>query len=338
MALVWLSLPDPTFTDPKGVNTWLGVRDEARSVSNFNSSAQRLLKERSLETSEARTALTAGRALRVARARVIVLPPMAPLPLSVVIIAKDEAHTLPRCLASVRGWTAEIVVALNNTTDESESVAAAAGARVHHLPWRGYRDTKNDALDLATHPWVLALDADEEVSTVLRAELLEFFARADCDRFVGARFPRKVWFIDRWITHGDWYPDLSLRLFRRDRARWGGDEFVHEQVKCQGAVAQLRGDLHHYSFPTLASHVAKINPFADLFLRQQQACGARFSSSRAVFRPLWRFFRGYVLRRGFLDGYPGFYIAVATAFGVLVRYSRLYEAENQREPPAINAD
>jgi len=108
---------------------------------------------------------------------------------------------------------------------------------------------------------------------------------------------------------------------------------VHEKIECEGPVATLRGDLHHYSFPTLASHVAKINPFADLFVRQQQARGKRFSVFAATSRPLWRFFRGYVLRGGFLDGFPGLYIAWATAFGTFVRYSRLYEAEHRTEPP-----
>ena len=256
----------------------------------------------------------------------------SPLPISVVIVAKNETHTRPRCLASVRGWVAETVVALNDTTDDSAAVAQSLGATVHRLPWQGYRDTKNAALALAAQPWVLSLDADEEVSPALHDALTAFFVRPDHDRFAGARFPRKVWFIDRWITHGDWYPDLSLRLLQRSRARWGGDAFVHEKVECDGPVATLAGDLHHYSFPTLASHVAKINPFADLFVRQQQDKGGRFSLFAAVFRPFWRFVRAYLLKRGFLDGFPGFYIAWATAFGAFVRYSRLYELENRRAP------
>jgi glycosyltransferase involved in cell wall biosynthesis len=254
------------------------------------------------------------------------------LPISVVIVAKNEAHTLPRCLVSVQGWSAEIVVALNNTTDASEAVAREHGARVHHTPWLGYRDTKNHALTLATHNWVLALDADEEVSPALRADIAAFFSRSDLSEISGARFPRKVWFIDRWITHGDWYPDHNLRLFRRDRARWGGDAHVHEKIEITGPAVTLRGDLHHYSFPTLASHVAKINPFADLFLKQQLEKGKKFSLAPAILRPWWRFFRAYVVRRGFLDGYPGFYIAVATAFGTFVRYSRLYENAHTRPP------
>lgn len=105
--------------------------------------------------------------------------PAVPLPLSVVIVAKNEAHNLPRCLASVRGWTAESIVALNDTADASESVARGLGARVTSLPWQGYRDTKNAALALAGEAWVLSLDADEEVTPALRAAIVAFFQRPD---------------------------------------------------------------------------------------------------------------------------------------------------------------
>ncbi len=257
-----------------------------------------------------------------------------PLALSVVVVARNEARNLPRCLASVHGWVDEIIVALNNTTDESPEIAAGFAARVESVPWQGFRDTKNAALALAKHSWALCLDADEAVSPALRADIESFFASGAHQRFDGARFPRKVWFIDRWITHGDWYPDLSLRLINRHRGQWGGDAIVHEKMECRGPVLRLKGDLHHFSFPTLASHVAKINPFAELFVQQQQARGRRFYVSSTLFRAVWRFFRGYILKLGFLDGYPGLYIAGANAFGVFVRYSRLYEAERRCDPPS----
>jgi glycosyltransferase involved in cell wall biosynthesis len=256
-------------------------------------------------------------------------------PLSVVVVARNEVGNLPRCLGSVAGFAAEIIVGLNETTDGSAEIALSFGARVEVLPWQGFRDTKNAALALAGQPWALCLDADEEVSPSLKADIAAFLARTDIDRFAGARFPRQVWFIDRWIRHGDWYPDYSLRLVRKDRARWGGDAYVHEKMVCDGPVTTLRGDLCHYSFPTLSSHVAKLNPFADLFLQQQRAKGGRFSLLAALFRPPWRFFRAYILRRGFLDGFPGFYIAWANAFSVLVRNSRLYEEEHVRPAPTV---
>lgn len=265
-------------------------------------------------------------------------PRAAPtLPISVVVVARNEARNLPRCLASVHGWVSEIVVALNNTTDESAAIAAKFGAQVVTLEWKGFRDTKNAALDLARFHWALCLDADEEVSLPLRSELERAFRSGNVYRYAGVRFPRKVWFIDRWITHGDWYPDLSLRLVDRRRARWGGDAYVHEKLECEGPILRLHGDLHHYSFPSLASQVGKINLFAELFLQQQEARGAQFSVAGTLFRSAWRFFRGYVLRLGFLDGFPGLYIAGSNAFGVFARCSRLYEAGRHRDPPPLSA-
>ena len=240
-------------------------------------------------------------------------------------MAKNEAHNLPRCLASVADWVAEIVVALNDTTDDSEAISKKFGARVHRLPWQGYRDTKNAALALAAQSWVLSLDADEAVSPELQRRLTEFFARADYDQFAGARFPRKVWFINRWITHGDWYPDYSLRLLRRDRATWGGDPFVHEKVECLGPVATLPGDLLHYPYAMIGTHHIKTLEYARLFAEKQQAGNRPWSLWATLVRPVWRFFRGYVLRRGFLDGFPGFVAAAATAYYTFLRYACHYE-------------
>ena len=254
-----------------------------------------------------------------------------PLPISVVIVAKNEAHNLPRCLASVQGWVSECVVALNDTTDGSEAVCAQFGAIARTLPWQGYRDTKNAALALATNNWVLSLDADEEVSKELRQAIEQFFASDAAGRLSGARFPRKVFFMGRWITHGDWYPDYCLRLFRRDRARWGGDAHVHEKIEIAGPTATLRADLLHYPFPTVASCMAKISLYAELFAKQQIAHGRRFSFFSALTRPPWRFFRAYLLRRGFLDGFPGLCVAWLTAFGAFVRYSRWCELQREEK-------
>jgi glycosyltransferase involved in cell wall biosynthesis len=256
----------------------------------------------------------------------------SPLPISVVVVAKNEAQSLPRCLASVQGWVAEVIVALNDTTDDSEALAGRLGATVRHLPWQGYRDTKNAALALAANEWVLSLDADEMVSPELQRELEAFFARGDGPRFAGARFPRKVWFINRWICHGDWYPDLSLRLLHRGQARWGGDAFVHEKVECDGPVATLSGDLLHHPYPTIGTHHVKILEYARLFAEKQAAQDSRWSLGATIFRPAWRFFRGYVLRRGFLDGFPGFVAAAATGYYTFLRYACHYERLHRASP------
>ena len=209
--------------------------------------------------------------------------------------------------------------------------AARHGVRWLHQDWLGYRDQKQAALEQCTQPWVLALDADEEVSPAMRQDILTFFEQ-HAARHDGASFPRKVWFLGRWITHGDWYPDRKLRLVRRERARWGGSP-EHDKLEVPGAVQACAGDLHHFSFPTMARYVEKINIFADEYLKRQLAEGKQWSPAATLFRPAWRFVRAYGLRRGFLDGFPGLWIAWSTAYQTFVRHSRLYEHQHQGQPP-----
>jgi glycosyltransferase involved in cell wall biosynthesis len=251
---------------------------------------------------------------------------MNPLPLSLSVITRNEAANLERCLASVAGLVSETVVMDSGSTDATEAIARRHGVRWMHRDWLGYRDQKQAALEQCTQPWVLALDADEEVSPAMRQDILTFFEKGT-DHHDGASFPRKVWFLGRWITHGDWYPDRKLRLVRRERARWGGS-IEHDKLEVPGPVKICAGDLHHYSFPTMARYVEKINIFAEEYLKRQLAAGKRWSLAETLFRPAWRFVRAYVLRRGFLDGFPGLWIAWSTAYQTFVRHSRLYEFEH----------
>jgi glycosyltransferase involved in cell wall biosynthesis len=249
-----------------------------------------------------------------------------PLNLSIAVISLNEEENLRRCLRSAADLAREIVVVDSGSTDRTCEVAREFGARVQHQDYLGQRDQKNVAVALCTHPWVLILDCDEELSGELKAAIVAFFESGDAERFAGARMARKVWFMGRWITHGDWYPDRKLRLFRRDQGRNAGNA-AHDKFEVDGPVTTLNGDLHHYSFRDMRHYVSKINTFADAFLEKQKSEGARWSLGATLFRPWWRFFRAYVLRRGFLDGFPGLWIAVATGFFAFVRYSRKYEDE-----------
>jgi hypothetical protein len=107
----------------------------------------------------------------------------------------------------------------------------------------------------------------------------------------------------------------------------------HDCLRVDGATAKLRHDLLHYSNPNISSYVRKINYFADLHLQQQLAEKARWSAVGAIFRAKWRFVRAYFFRLGFLDGYPGFFIAASTAYSTLVRHSRLFEHLQTAQPP-----
>jgi len=259
--------------------------------------------------------------------------PPAPLPISLVLIARNEAANLPRCLGSAAPWCREIIVVVNDCTDDTVAIAKSFGAKVFEEPWHGFRDQKNIALGHATEPWILAIDADEAVSATLAESIRALIGQAG-EAVKGAYFPRKVWFLGRWIKHGDWYPDHSLRLIRRGEGKWGGSR-EHDKMEVNGQVVKLRGDLLHYTCPSLNQHLQKIPYFSDIFLQRLLDRGARWSAPAAVFRAGWRFFRCYFLRFGFLDGYAGFYIACFQGFSTLFRYTRLYEhISRQSDPPA----
>jgi glycosyltransferase involved in cell wall biosynthesis len=253
------------------------------------------------------------------------------LPISVCIISGAEAGRIGRALASVASWTSEIILVLNpEVADGTDQIAASFGAKVFREPWKGHIAQKNSALEKATQPWILGLDADEAVSEPLRDEILALPAPfSNCAAY---SFPRRTFYLGRWIRHGDWYPDRGARLWQQGKARWVGVD-PHDCLRVDGATAKLRHDLLHYSNPNISSYVSKINYFADLFLQRQLAKKARWSAVGAIFRAVWRFVRAYFFRLGFLDGYPGFFIAASTAYSTLVRHSRLFEHLQPAQPP-----
>lgn len=269
----------------------------------------------------------AGAAGAPESARILMTRP----PLSISIISLNEEGNLRRCLASIVELAAEIVIVDSGSKDRTAEIAAEFGARFVHQDWLGFTAQKNHCLSLCTQPWVLNLDCDEEVSVELAASIHRFFERKDDLRHAGASMARRTWFLGRWIRHGDWYPDRKVRLFRREGSRWeadGGGQ-VHERLSLNGECAALTGDLLHYSFQNIRHYLVKHVEYSEAFLQAQQAKGRRWSLLHTLFRPAWRFVRAYVLRRGFLDGFPGLWIALATAFFAFDRHARVYESELQ---------
>lgn len=256
---------------------------------------------------------------------------MNKLPISVCMISGAEAQRIGHALDSVAGWTSEIIVVLNeDVADGTDQIAASHGARVFREAWKGHIAQKNSAMQRATQPWILGLDADEAVSEELRDEILALqLPFSNCAAY---SFPRRTFFLGRWIRHGDWYPDRCARLWQQGKARWEGVD-PHDSLRVDGATGKLRHDLLHYSNPNISSYVRKINYFADLHLQRQLAERARWSAAGAIFRAAWRFVRAYFFRLGFLDGYPGFFIAASTAYSTLVRHSRLFEHLQTAQPP-----
>ena len=251
------------------------------------------------------------------------------LPISVCIIAGNEAGRLPRALASVADWCHEIIVVLNaEVNDGTDTLAAAFGAKVFREPWKGHIAQKNSAAQKATQPWILGLDADEAVSPALQAEIRELFAHPlKLNQFSAYHFPRCTFYCDRWIRHGDWYPDRQMRLWQQGRGAWGGID-PHDKLNVQGPTGRLRHDLHHFSNESINRQIQKLVPFSDEFVKHRLAAGRSVTWLDLAIRPGWRFFRAYFIKLGFLDGWPGYYIAWLNAFSAVTRYAKIREAKS----------
>jgi len=238
--------------------------------------------------------------------------------LSVVIIARDEADRIGDAVRSA-AFADEVVVLDSGSTDGTPGVARALGARVVASDWPGHVAQKNRALAEAAHPWVLSLDADERVSPALAAAVRRALAEdPPVDGFSVAR--RNHW-LGRAMRAGGWYPDRRLRLVRRARARWVGED-PHDRLEVGGPTARLEGDLEHHPYRSLGEHLATIDRYS--------ARWAEVTRSRArwwdlAFRPPWRFVRGYLLQGGFRDGRAGLLVAALGALYTLLKWSRLAE-------------
>jgi len=253
------------------------------------------------------------------------------LPISICVIAGNEAQRIRRALDSVAGWVAEIVVVTDDkVTDGTDKIAESYGAKVFCRLWEGHAIHRNFASEKATQPWLFALDVDEVVSPKLRAEIVGAISNAGtgADSPAAYGFPRCTFYHGRWIRHGDWYPDRKVRVWRREAGHWEGSP--HEKLIVQGRVQWLRGDLLHYSMESLEHIVKKTIVVADYFLQQCEASGRKVGLTDFAFRPWWSFFRGYFLRLGFLDGWQGYVIAWMTSFYTFLRYAKVYIAQKDK--------
>lgn len=246
---------------------------------------------------------------------------MDPIRISVAIITKNEAEDIGACLASVGGWSHEVVVVDSGSTDGTQEICRRAGARVIETSdWPGFGPQKNRAVDACTGDWVLSLDADESVPPELRKEILAAVSAGTHDAF---RMPRLSRFCGQEMHHSGWWPDYVLRLFRRGKGRFSDDR-VHERVLVDSPLGTLKEPLHHEAIVEIEESLAKVNRYSSDGAASAFSRGKRASLGRAVASGIWTFFRVYVLRRGFLDGRRGFLLAVLNAEGAYYRYVKLW--------------
>lgn len=249
--------------------------------------------------------------------------------LSVVVITLNEERNIGRCLDSVQRVADEIVIVDSGSTDDTMLICKKYGVRFIHHRFQNYGLQKNFAAREASNDFILSLDADEALSDRLCESIRQVKLNRESDCY---SFNRVTNFCGRWILHGEWYPDKSIRLFDRQKALWYGS--IHEKLIPDNPrkVVSLEGELLHFSCCSMRVFLHKTEQYAflearDLFYKNVYPC-----SYHLYIKPVWRFFSAFVLRKGFLDGYAGYQIAKATANRVYLRFDELKNMHEQERP------
>ncbi len=251
--------------------------------------------------------------------------------LSVIIITKNEAQNIRACLESVK-WAREIIVVDSGSTDDTVAICKEYTPHVHHHAWPGFGPQKNHALSFATQEWVFSIDADERVTSELRAEIDKTMQEGNLP---GYELPRLSSFCGRYMQHSGWYPDYVTRLFRRGQGEFSKD-LVHERVIIQGTTGRLKQNLLHESFRDLDQLLAKMNHYSTAGAKMLTQKGRDVTLLQAILHGLWAFVRSYLLRAGFLDGAEGFMVSVSTAEGTYYRYAKRLMLQKQMQREALH--
>jgi glycosyltransferase involved in cell wall biosynthesis len=246
--------------------------------------------------------------------------------ISAVVITKNEERNIRRCLASLQGVAEEVLVLDSFSEDETREICEEFGVRFVEQEWLGFAATKNLGNEMATHPYILSLDADEQLTTELRNSILE----AKQNPSGAYSFNRMAFYCGKPIKHCGWYPDRKLRLFPKGKARWEG-EFVHEKLVVDEdvKVTHLKGDLLHYSYYTLREHFDRAERYSSLAAQELSRQPMGRLRMKSIFSPIFRFLKMYIFRLGFLDGKHGYDVCRITAREVRLKYRKAMALKEQ---------
>jgi glycosyltransferase involved in cell wall biosynthesis len=242
---------------------------------------------------------------------------------SVVIVCKNEIDIIGSTLQVLANVTDDIVVYDTGSTDGTQEMVRQFNVRLFEGDWEGYGNTKNKASQLAKYDWVLSLDADETVDETLRQSLLECEPPSDLVVF---DIKRRNYFGKKYLRHGHWGRDHLIRFFNRVKVRWN-DDAVHEKLILPPgySIHKIKGFILHRSIKDFSDYSNKMQQYALLGAEKYFKAGKKASWIKLYISPCFTFLNNYILKGGFLDGYPGYLTAKMTSWYTFLKYARLRE-------------
>jgi glycosyltransferase involved in cell wall biosynthesis len=244
------------------------------------------------------------------------------IPVSVVIAVKNEELNIEDALGSVSRFS-EIIIVDDFSTDSTISIARKYTNNIYQIKWQGYARQKQSGIDKASMPWVLVLDADERVTKALADEIGAAVKGAEYSSYY---IPRKNFFLGQWIRHGGWWPDYTLRLFRKESAHMEQRE-VHEKIVADGKAGYCKNPLEHYTYREISDYIKKMDTYSNLAAKELHKKGAPVRLYQLVIKPPFTFLRMFLFQQGFRDGFNGFVLAVLYSFYTFLKYLKLREIE-----------
>lgn len=245
---------------------------------------------------------------------------------SVTLITLNEEANLPACLDSVK-WADEMVVVDSKSDDRTVAIAEDFGARVLINPWPGHQEQKNLAVGQASYEWILSVDADERLTPEIQREVRKIVS--DPNSMDGYTFPRKNYFLGRWMRHGGWYPDRVLRLFRRSKGRFGGVNPHDKVMISSGRVGHLPCPITHLTYPSFDQYLTKQESYSRIGAEEMFKAGRRkrITPLSLAGKFIGKFLETYLWKKGFLDGLHGLIASLGGAYFAMLRLARLWELQ-----------
>jgi len=246
------------------------------------------------------------------------------LPLSVVIVTENEEKNIREALQSIKD-IAEVIIVDAFSTDRTLEICREYTDKIYQAEWQGYARQKQMAVERAKSPWVFILDSDERFTESLREEIAHIVKNNGV--YSGFYAPRKNFFLGKWIRHGGWWPDYTLRLFLKEKAIME-ERKVHEKVVVNGKVGYLKNPIEHYTYRTVSDYIKKMDRYSTLSAKELREKGISPGMITMVVHPLTTFFKMFLLRGGFMDGIHGLILAVLYSYYTFLKYLKLWETSS----------